>query len=329
MAAGRNAEAEGREIAALGDAAATDEGRRRVRAGLASSSAYVVTKAAEVAARWDDRAFVDALLDAWRRLERGGARRDPGCLAKVAVVDALGRVAGDEEGERLCDLVFLPGARLRQWEAVWGGRTDTAGALRAACALGLVRWRHPAALDVLADHLADTDAGVRSAAARALAERGGGDGAPLLRLRVRMGDADARVLGECYRALLALAPEGSIALVARQLEDADDERFAEAALALGESRQADAFEPLAAAWESGFEPERRRLLLTAIAALRREEGVDFLLARVEDAPADLAVAALEAVAVHAGEEGVRRRARDAAAAREEPGIREAFERLFA
>ena len=69
-----------------------------------------------------------------------------------------------------------------------------------------------------------------------------------------------------------------------------------AALALGESRLPGAFDLLKTAWQEGFDPDLRRTELLAIAMLRHEQAMDFLLSLVADAaPAHAhdAIAALE------------------------------------
>jgi HEAT repeat protein len=221
--------------------------------------------------------------------------------------------------------VFLPGARHAQWEAVWGGRVDTAGALRAACGAGLVAWQHPDALVVLADHLADPLPEVRASAARSVGQRDREDGVPLLRLCFRLGDEEPRVIGECARALLALAPSASLPLVVALLAAPDDALFGEAALALGESRLPGACDALCAAWRDTFERERRRVLLAALGALRREEAFAFLLQRVEEESSDVAADAVETLAAYAGEEGLRARVAAAVARADDEALTRCFQ----
>ena len=62
-----------------------------------------------------------------------------------------------------------------QLEPVWGGRSDTAGTLRATCALALVQCRSVIETDLLAhliELLADKDKAVRTECARAIEQVG-------------------------------------------------------------------------------------------------------------------------------------------------------------
>ena len=313
-------------VARLRDAAPSEEGLALVRTALTDKAGRLAQRGAEVAGVWRATSLVPDLVRAFERLLGAGAKADPGCGAKTAVVDALGRIGEDLEAGAagVADRVFLAGAAHEQWEAVWGGRTDTAGGLRAACAAGLTAWHHAEAPLVLADHLADPLAEVRAAAARSLRDRDREDGVPLLRLRLRLGDEEPPVLGECARALLALAPSSSLPLVAALLEAEDDEVFGEAALALGESRLPGACDALCVAWRDTFDHERRKLLLAALGALRREEAVSFLLRRVEEEASDLACAAVSALAAYVGEDGLRARLGAAVEAADDEAVTRCF-----
>lgn len=294
-------------VARLRDAAPSEAGGRQVRDALGERSGRMILRGAQVALAWREAALVPDLLRSFERLIGAGAKIDPGCVAKTALVDALGAIGEEELDGDLCERVFLPGARHQQWEPVRGGRVDTAGALRAACAAGLEAWHHPRTLEVLADHLADPLGDVRVEAARSIARRGREDGAPLLRLRLGMGDEVAAVIGECCRALLAVAPGSSLDLVAARLETQDDEAFGEVALALGESRAAGAADALIGTWRQTFDLGRRQVLLAAVAALRSEEGISFLLRRVAEEAPDLASEAVTVLAAYAADSALRAR----------------------
>lgn len=328
MTQSRDSESRIQAVARLRGAEPSEEGRVRVREALAAKVGRLVARGAEVAGAWEDATLVPDVIRAFERLLGAGAKADPGCAAKTALVDALGRIGEESFEGTVPDRVFLPGSRHEQWEAVWGGRTDTAGPLRAACAAGLAAWNHPAALEVLADHLADPEAEVRASAARSVGRRGREDGAPLLRLRLRMGDEDPRVVGECARALLGLAAGGSLSLVAALLEVDDDALFGEAALALGESRLPGACDALCRAWSQTFETDRRKVLLAALGALRREEGVAFLLRRVEEEAPDLACGAIEVLAAYAGGEVLRGRVAAAVERSGDDALPRCFEAAF-
>lgn len=228
---------------------------------------------------------------------------DPGCLAKTAIADALYHLDYREEA------LFLQGIRHVQMESVWGGKDDTAPALRSICALGLVRVNYPQMLSELADLLADPKAEARIGAVRAIAYANHPDAAPLLRLRVQVGD-EPHVLSECLLTLLKLTPAQSLPLVVRFLEPPTDPLFplratevAEmTALALGESRLPEAFDPLRRWWERSRAPERRKTALLAIAMLRHDEPLAFLLAIVAKGLAGDAKDAIAALSLYQQDE---------------------------
>ena len=114
-----------------------------------------------------DRFFVDA------------AKSDPQCWAKNALAKALVKL--EHRGKD----AYLRGMRHHQMEPVWGGQSDTAGALRGTCTLALVDCPGISDAELLAallEPLTDTDKTVRVEAARALGQVGGVSAALLLRL---------------------------------------------------------------------------------------------------------------------------------------------------
>src|SRR5690606_20890687 len=144
---------------------------------------------------------------------------------------------------------WLAGIRYVQAEPSWGRAVDTAVDVRCNCALGLVNSRYRRAIIELTTLLNDPERRVRAGAARAISCGDPHQAEPLLRFKVQIGDQDAEVLGECFTALLAIAPEESMALVGSHLSDADEAVRDYAALALGESRHPLALDALKAAWD--------------------------------------------------------------------------------
>jgi hypothetical protein len=309
-------------LAALGrvrEAPRSPESLATVRAALAGPSGHAAGKAARLAGELGLRGLEPEMERAFGRfLEQPD--KDPGCPAKTAITEALTRL---EHGD---PAVYLRGIRHVQMEPVFGGKVDTAVALRAACAYGLVAMGYRDALLELADLLADPEAGARVAAARAVGHRGGEDGVPLLRLRARTGESDAEVLGECFGALLRLAPRSSLPFVAALL-DGPDARAEAAALALGASRLPEAFAVLRDAFAAARGHGRRDTLLLALATLRREEALEFLLELVRDAPAADAASAVAALALNGGDEALRARVAAAASGRSEPRVVQAMARF--
>jgi len=262
----------------------------KLRQALASKTNHLAAEAARIAAEFQIESLEGDLASAFDRFMANPAKADPGCTAKAAIAEALYRIGYDQES------LFLRGIHHIQLEPVYGGREDTAASLRAACALGLVRMRYPEAMLELAGLLADAELDARVGAVRAIANAQQDASLPLLRFKALIGDEEVRVLYECFGALLALSPESSLPFVARFLE-ADDAAVCEAAaIALGESRLGEAFDLLKTGWEKTLDPGLRHTALLAMAMLRHERAIDFLLSLVADAPpasASDAVAALE------------------------------------
>jgi HEAT repeat protein len=299
----------------------SEESLALLREALAGRSSLAVAKAAQLARELELGVVVPDLVAAFDRLFPEGAAGDPGCTAKAALAEALYELGHDGAG------VFLRGIRHVQMEPVFGGKVDTAVDLRGASAFGLVRMGYRDALVELADMLGDPEPPVRISAARALAYRGASDGVPLLRLRVLAGDVP-EVVGECLSALLRVSGGGALPFAARLLESRNDQVAEAAALALGASRLEEAFADLRDWVERVTSPVLRRAGLVAIASLRRDAALEYLLGLVRDAPQVTAAQAVEALGIYKGEEALAARVRQAAAGRRERTIRETVRRTL-
>ncbi len=139
---------------------------QELRRVLGGKSSHAAGKAAQIAGELEIGALAGDLVAAFDRFMIDPVKSDPGCRAKTATADALYRLGQADAG------VFLRGIRHVQMEPVYGGRVDTALDLRGTCALGLVRMGYADVRCELADLLADPEAPVRAAAARALAYHG-------------------------------------------------------------------------------------------------------------------------------------------------------------
>jgi HEAT repeat protein len=198
--------------------------------------------------------------------------------------------------------------------------------LRGASALAIAEHGGDDVLTDLADLLADPEPPVRISAAHAVSVHGRAAGIPLLHLRALAGDSEPRVVTECLLALLRLDAEGSLPFAASFLEKPVGPAEA-AAAALGESRLRDAL-PILQGWlDRAAVRGLRRVALRAIAALRRDEAIEFLLSLVGDQPVPAAREALEALASLGRDDALGERVRAVAESRPELG--EAFARAFA
>lgn len=265
---------------------------------LRHKSNHVVAAAATTAERLEAGGLAPDLVEAFDRLMGNPAKLDPGCKALIAIVQAL--VQRDDPAAK----VYFAGIRHSQREGSFGPPVDVAAPLRGLCARGLARMGHPGALLECVTLLADPEIPARTGAVRAIGESGRPEGVLLLRLKALLGDKEIEVVGECFGSLFGLDPAGSVDFVARFLKSEAEGLADQAALALGESRLAAAFPILRDAWESGGARELRRTLLTAIALLRVDDALEFLLERLGAESGPVAADALAGLAFYARDEAV-------------------------
>ncbi|MCC6364530.1 MAG: HEAT repeat domain-containing protein [Bryobacterales bacterium] len=294
-----------RELRANPLAPAATEALRRA---LKDRSNYAVSKAAALIAEMDRRDLVPELTAAFYRFLENPAKSDPQCWAKHAIA----KVLKDWECEE--SALFLRGIRHVQLEPSWGGRQDSAAALRGACAFGLLNCRSVGDLEILrclVDLLADADPSPRMDAARAVAALGRPEGALLLRLKIHAGDERAEVTGQCMAAYVALDPVEGAAFVAGYLEHPNEDLVFEAAAALGESKEPAAVEALRRRLEHTLDQRLRKALLLAIGATRQEAAIEYLLSLLPAGNAPTAAAALEALGPACFRDEIRARVEDA------------------
>jgi hypothetical protein len=252
-----------------------------LRRGLAQRNNFLVSKAAALVADAARRDLLPEVLSAFDRFFIDAPKSDPQCWAKNALSKAMVKLEHRQKEP------YLRGMRHHQMEPVWGGQSDTAGALRGTCAHALVDCPGISDADLLAallEPLTDADKTVRMEAARAIAQVGGVSAALLLRLRALMGsggqrDDEPEVLGVVYASLLSLEGASAVPLVAKALE-AEDDLAAEAAFALADSRRSEAFAALLTRHREGADAWFGKVLLSAIALTRLPEAIDFLICTV-------------------------------------------------
>ncbi len=289
---------------------------------LKSRSARAVVRAARAAGERGLRSLQPELEAAFHRMMRNGAASDPGCLGKLAVVEALRSLEAES------DDLFLAGLRHVQREKVWGGTVDTAPSLRGACAMALAQAGYPDIYYELVTLLADPEPPARRAAVQTLTYLGGERSELLLRMKALSGDPEPDVIGLCLTGLMNRAPDRSLEFVAKFLDDGDPAVAEGAALALGESRAPRAFEILTEAWERNPEDEFRRGLLLPLALLRTPESFDFLVAAVEERSLALAEEAVTTLGIYRDDPERRDRVRDAVDRRRDRSLARAFRDAF-
>jgi HEAT repeat protein len=308
-------------IHALRASPRTPESLARLRKALGDKSSFVVAAAATLIAEAELSELLPQLPPAFHRFLITPAKIDKGCKAKIALADALYRLESQDAA------LFRIGLRHVQPEPVWGGQQDTAAELRGLCALALSQLGAVGVVEELADLLADRETTARVLCARALGCCGREEALPLLRYKVRIGDAAGEVLLECFVALLSLAPERVMPLIAEVLERGDASRREAAALALGQSRRDEAL-PLLEDLASRLPMHERRVALVAIATLRSAPAVQYLIELLGSAPLSLAEQAVRALGIFRFDEAVCQRVRDALRERDEAPLLRAAEESF-
>jgi hypothetical protein len=255
------------------------EARKELAKCLASKINLLAAKAARIAGEGKVDELAPQLVEAFTRFMIDPATSDRRCEAKLAIVKAL------EEIEYPSYEPFLRGIRHVQMEPSFGASVDTAIELRAVSAIGLVRTNYHEVGVELVTLMADPARDARVGAVRAIAYWGTLAGALLLRFKILSGDPEPEVKGECFSGLLHIEGARALEFVAGYLDD-DSEAIAEgAALALGESRRAEALEILKAHARSHLRPTA----LLAIALLRNDEAVEYLRSLLPDPDAEKAL----------------------------------------
>jgi HEAT repeat protein len=305
-----------RRLSELRNQPATPAMVEEVRKGLRHASGFVVAKAADVVREKQFGALREELVQAFERCLRGGEKSDKGCEAKLAIVRTLHELE----------------------EPTWGGSTDTGASVRASSANALARTRYPKVLMDLVGLIVDPEPRVRAAAADAIGAAGRPDGELLLRLKVmvsasrdparaRMIEPETDVITACFVSILSLGRSASVEFVAGYLESQDDSVRDAAAIALGSSRLPEAFDVLRRQWTAGMDQSFMETLLLAMAKLRDESAKAFLVEKVEQGPARIAKAALEALKPFAADERVNQRVQEALEKRADEGMKKTWRRV--
>jgi HEAT repeat protein len=288
------------------------EGRAEAAKCLNSKMNLVAAKAARIAGEWQAAELTPELVAAFDRFMVKPETTDKRCAAKIEILKALCKL------EYSSPSVFRRGMRHVQMEPTWGGSVDTAAEVRAVSAMGLAQTDYPEALEEILPLLLDPQRDARMGAVRAIGASGLPGGVLLVRLKALSGD-EPEVLGECLAALLRAEPARSLEFAAQFLDHREEAVAEAAALALGDSRLESAFAVLRGAFErTRALPLRRRTLLLAIALLRRETAIDYLLDLVRNGPEQASAGAVAALDMYKNDPSLRERLDQARQTRTSP-----------
>lgn len=245
-----------------------------LRAVIAQQQGVAVAKAATLAAEWYESELVPELVAAFERLTAHGLADDPQCWGKAAILKALHELAWQDAA------VYLSGCRVVQLEPVYGGKEDSAAGVRIHALNSLVQLPVLATSTLMAalvDALADQAANVRTEAVRAAIHAPRDIVVPLLRLKVRLGDSETRVMGVCFDTLLFLEPNSeTLSLVEEYAASTDMRLQAEALVSLAGSDFDAAVCCAIQAYKDLTDNQLKRVMLSGFGLSRVPAALDFL-----------------------------------------------------
>ena len=301
------------------------DSRKAIVSALTGTNNILAAKAAELVGKLGLEELIPDLLKAFERFSDNPLKKDKGCLAKEAIIEALDSLEYDDEA------IFLQGISYFQVEPAYLRPVDTAAMLRGKCAFALVRIGSSHIVFELVELLTDPERQARIAAVKALTGISSDISEPLLRLKIKQGNEDQQVLAECLYALMKVNPENSIGFLERFLDTDDlpelDNRaliLAEnAALAIGESKLEKALEILQRHREESLNPEFQNMLLVPIALTRLEGAFDYLIDIIGKGNLQSAVSAVNALKIFC-DESHQSKIQMAVISRNEPEVSEAY-----
>lgn len=282
-----------------------DPDAQALETALASKHARVVAAAAGLIKARTLDGHAGALQQAYARFLADPVKRDPGCRAKLAVLEALDFTETRDEDP------FVAATSLVQLEAAWGPPVDTAAPCRARAILALSRLGHADVVVLGGLLLADPEVTVRSAAADALAHSGVRHAAGVLLHKLAVGDEDPLVLLACMSGVLTLAPEVALRRLVPLLTGADTQARELAALCLGQSTRPDAAEALLTAAGECVLAQERGVLLSALGLHRSDRALEALVGFITSGSETDAKAAVRALAPRRFEPSLRARVQQA------------------
>lgn len=309
----------GRLVAGPLDPAALES----LRLALQSVHGRVVARAARIVKERRQEGFAADLVGAFDGFRDAPPKSDPGCAAKLAVLEALD-FTGYSESQ-----IFLDAARMVQLEPAWGPPVDAAGPLRARAILALANIGYADILLLAGELLADGEAIVRQATAEALAHCGARAGAGLLLLALARSGEDPLVQGAYLSALLELAPDWALPRLRKLLAEGDSSARELAATVLGQSRREDSLDLLLEFVDRSPLASERAVILEAVGLHRSERALESLLGIIRTAREADAGVAVKALGCRKYEARVRERVRETVSMRSDATVEKAFIEAFA
>lgn len=294
------------ELAALAELAQAPRATalRGLERALRERAAAVAAAAATMAHELGFTELNPALVVAFERFREDGIKRDPGCRAKEASIEALDRLDANVPE------VFIAATRYVQREPHWGEPIDTATGIRARAIHALARWGDRDTPLLAGKLLTDPEWPVRQAAAEALGVYNDrGTSAALLVAMAR--EDEVSVLTACMQSLLRVVPDFALPELASSLSR-PGERRESALLVLARSGREDALRLLLDQIDSEIMAPRREEAIRVLGLHRSEPALVAILGFVAEGPLATSKAAAAALEARRFDPGVRARALAAA-----------------
>lgn len=262
---------------------------------------------------WPTPPPIPAFIQTYQRLAKDGKKRDPGCVARMELLQAFIELRALEAGDILFDAV-----KTVQIEPSGAGLADMAVPLRAQAALGLGVFRLPRALvaltlllfdmepkvDVAPEEMLYATASARKAAAQAIGLLGDLGGVAVLALRLSQPKNElAEILIECMDALVLLDETVALDIVSGYIDARDEYLVVGAATALAKVAPAhhpELVERLRSRLED-LSANGRKGIAFAFAAMRSPSGDEGLSWMVRHPDEEMRLTAIDAVSVRGGQ----------------------------
>lgn len=289
------------QLRAILDQGSENAWRAALQQALKDKSNFLVAKAAKWVSEKLSYELIPDLVASYRRFLRDPLKTDKTCAGKIALVRALYDLDYNHA------IFFGEALHYRQQEPIWGGSVDTAVEVRIVAANGLLASGAPRAMIELVDALHDPEPGVRIGVIKAFEQALPQEVELVLRSAIHCGDSEPDVTAQAFSTLMKVAPEASLDFVARYLDASEAVIVEAAAIALGESRLADALTLLmercdvAPAYGS-----TKSALYRAIALSRNDTAYTFLLGVIKDENVHEAGEAIKALAIYDYNEELKR-----------------------
>ncbi len=310
------------QLRALVEQPVNDEDIALLTKTLSQKNNVLAAKAADVIGKMGLRALSDAVTAMFDRYMDRPEETDKGCLAKTAAVKTLTHL--DARDEKL----FLRALRHVQFEPVYGGQVDTAAAMRGQALIALVNMGYEDIHYEAVNLLMDKEPQPRRDAVQVLRALGDRDCALLLRIKIMSGDKEPEILDACFEALMQIDPTRSIKFVRRFLDDKNENLAIGAAMAIGESRDPQAFAILGKHYEKKLFATNRENLLLPIALIRSDESLAFLLDIIRNQPMHLAKTAVRVLMMYQDQAPAREQIQQAVQERGDQNLDDIFADVF-